>query len=306
MFGGEALEETLLYLFYQIVEAMNEFTASSATMGVEALGEPLVKGVIYFFKLFGYGLWGIGMIYAIFEFCLAYQTERTTFYGTGMNMLKSFIAVSLFTTLPVVLFHVSVDAYSALASALTTSAAGDPPTTMQLVQSFFQGALATVTNTIFSGPKAIKSVWDFITGAKDVGLPLPLQTIIQVVVMLYVVIKVYIGNLKRSGILLIMICTGSLHMISIPRGYTDGFSACCKQMIALCFTVFMQNILFTLGLIFMEDSTATYAMLGFLLAAAEVPRIAQAFGLETSTKANISGAAHTASSAVTMIKSFAK
>ena len=49
----------------------------------------------------------------------------------------------------------------------------------------------------------------------------------------YCVIKVFFANIKRGGILLILISVGSLHMFSIPRGYNDGFIGWCKQIIAL-------------------------------------------------------------------------
>ena len=52
------------------------------------------------------------------------------------------------------------------------------------------------------------------------------------VMMGYAVIKVFFGNLKRGGILLIQIAVGSLYMFSVPRGYIDGFTQWCKQAVS--------------------------------------------------------------------------
>ena len=77
-------------------------------------------------------------------------------------------------------------------------------------------------------------------------------------------------------------------MFNVPRGYFDAFFGWCKQVIALCFTAFFQNILYVLGILLMAD---TAYLPGFAL----LPRIAQQFGLDTSAKGNIMGAVHTVS-----------
>lgn len=61
---------------------------------------------------------------------------------------------------------------------------------------------------------------------------------------LYATVKVFFANVKRGGILLTLIGVGSLYMLNLPRGYSDGFNGWIKQVIALCFTSFMQTTLF--------------------------------------------------------------
>lgn len=309
MFAGEAIEEVISYIFYQIVEMMNQFTTTMSETGVSIFSDPNISALIQFFKWFASALWIIGCIMALMEFGIAYQTETTSFKGTGMNLLKSFIALNLFSTVPVLLYDFTVDIQGSISRVITQSAADATgvPGTMTLIQGFFASALNVFVNAMMPAQVGlIKSVWDFITGAKGSTAALPFQAIIQVFVMLYVVIKIFVGNLKRGGIMLIMIGTGSLHMLSLPRGYSDGFSAWCKQVVALCFTLFMQNIMFTLGLMLSKDSSAIYLTLGILLASAEVPRIAQMFGLDTSAKTNLSGAMQTASTAFSVVKMVAK
>ena len=116
------------------------------------------------------------------------------------------------------------------------------------------------------------------------------------ILMAYAVIKVFFSNLKRGGILLIQIAVGSLYMFSIPRGYTDGFTQWCKQVIGLCLSAFLQATILVAGLKVFSDKALLG--LGLMLAAGEVPRIAGAFGLDTTTRANIMSAVYTAQAAV--------
>jgi hypothetical protein len=124
----------------------------------------------------------------------------------------------------------------------------------------------------------------------------PIMLLFMIIMMGYAVIKVFFANLKRGGILLIQIAVGSLYMFSVPRGYIDGFVQWCKQIIGLCLTTFLQATILTAGLMVLKDHALLG--LGLMLAAGEVPRIAGAFGLDTSTKANMMSAVYTAQAAV--------
>jgi hypothetical protein len=115
---------------------------------------------------------------------------------------------------------------------------------------------------------------------------------------------VFFSNIKRGGILLTQISVGTLYMFSIPRGYADGFTQWCKQVIALCLTTFMQTSLLFLGL--MTWKTDMLLGLGVMLAANEVPRIAQTFGLDTSVRMNMMSVVHTTTTAVNLTRSLFK
>ena len=127
-----------------------------------------------------------------------------------------------------------------------------------------------------------------------------LMVIFCLALMAYAVIKVFFANLKRGGILLIQIAVGSLYMFSVPRGYGDGFIQWCKQVVGLCLTAFLQATILVAGLMVFKDHALLG--LGLMLSAGEIPRIAGAFGLDTTTRANISSAVYTAQSAVSMVR----
>ena len=128
-----------------------------------------------------------------------------------------------------------------------------------------------------------------------------LMVIFCLILMAYAVIKVFFANLKRGGILLIQIAVGSLYMFSIPRGYLDGFTQWCKQVIGLCLTAFLQATILVAGLLVVREQGLLG--LGLMLSAGEIPRVAGAFGMETSTKANMMSAVYTAQAAVNTTRS---
>ena len=114
----------------------------------------------------------------------------------------------------------------------------------------------------------------------------------------------FFANIKRGGILLIQMSVGALYMFSIPRGYADGFNQWCKQVIAICLTAFLQTTLLYLGLI--TFSANMLMGLGIMLAADEVPKIAQTFGLDSSVRVNMMNVVHATTTAVNLTRSVAK
>jgi len=104
--------------------------------------------------------------------------------------------------------------------------------------------------------------------------------------------------------LLVQMAVGSLYMFSVPRGYTDGFTQWIKQVAAICLTAFMQTTLLYLGLMTFPQNMLLG--LGIMLAANEVPKIAQQFGLDTSVRVNMMSVVHASSTAVNLSRTLAK
>jgi hypothetical protein len=188
---------------------------------------------------------------------------------------------------PVELYKLSVNLQASLTSGITGYGSGiDTLATNIINELSTAGTAADALNAgIFGGLNAITS---------------PILLLFIVIMMGYAVIKVFFSNLKRGGILLIQISVGSLYMFSVPRGYIDGFIQWCKQIIGLCLTTFLQATILVAGLMVIPDHCLLG--LGLMLSAGEVPRICGAFGLDTSTRANIMSAVYTAQAAVNTTK----
>ena len=77
------------------------------------------------------------------------------------------------------------------------------------------------------------------------------------------------------------IAVGSLYLFSVPRGYTDGFNQWMRQVVALCLTAFLQTTLLYVGLLTFRANM--FLGLGIMLAASEVPRIAQPLDFKKAT-----------------------
>ena len=131
-----------------------------------------------------------------------------------------------------------------------------------------------------------------------------LFNLLALIAFAYCVIKIFFANIKRGGILLIQMSVGALYMFSVPRGYADGFNQWMKQVAAICLTAFMQTTLLFLGLLTFPNNMLLG--LGIMLAANEVPRIAQQFGLDSSVKVNMMSVVHATTTAVNLTRSVAR
>jgi hypothetical protein len=156
-----------------------------------------------------------------------------------------------------------------------------------------------IITELSSGPDLTSAIGTGVFGGIS-SISNPFMGLFIIIMMGYAVIKVFFANLKRGGILLIQIAVGSLYMFSVPRGYIDGFMQWCKQIIGLCLTTFLQATILAAGLMVLR--TNALLGLGLMLSAGEVPRIAGAFGLDTSTRANVMSAVYTAQAAVNTTK----
>lgn len=248
-------------------------------MGVELFDLPWVQYVVQFFCQLGWALFTVSLVVCAFECAIEYSNGRGSIKQTALNAIKGFMAVSLFTTVPVRLYALAVS----LQGMLTAGIAG-----VGEIGTLGQEIVARFTTTEGLVESAEEIAFGNVTN--------PVMLIFCVVAMAYAVIKVFFANLKRGGILLIQIAVGSLYMFSIPRGYIDGFVQWVKQVIGLCLTAFLQATILVAGLLVFKDHLLLG--LGLMLSAGEVPRIAGTFGLDTTTRANIMSAVYTAQAAV--------
>ncbi len=90
-------------------------------------------------------------------------------------------------------------------------------------------------------------------------------------------------------------------MISVPRGFIDGFTGWSKQIIALSLTTFLQSVFLVAGLMVFKDSLLLG--IGLMMSANEIPRIADQFGLDTSTRGNMMSTIYATQSAMNIVKS---
>ena len=290
-FVASTVMDNLIDWFYgQVVGFLGNFFAEMGNMGVELFDLEWVQAIILFFSQLAWALFGVRLVVSAFEFGIEYSSGRGNLQQTAINALKGFMAVSLFTTVPVRLYALSVSLQGTFATGLTG----------------YGNSIGTVGEAIIADLQSVDSLTDMAGQTLDFGLSVltsPFMLLFCIILMAYAVIKVFFSNLKRGGILLIQIAVGSLYMFSVPRGYIDGFVQWIKQVIGLCLTAFLQSTILVAGLMVFKDHALLG--LGLMLSAGEVPRIAGTFGLDTTTHANIMSAVYTAQSAINITRSVA-
>ncbi|WP_041700880.1 conjugal transfer protein TrbL family protein [Clostridium kluyveri] len=292
MFIWDFVADTVLgqivdWIYGQIVGFLGNFFMQMGNMGADLFEMSWVQSIVLFFSYLAWALYGVGLVVAAFECGIEYQSGRGSIKDTALNAIKGFMAVGLFTTVPVELYKLSVSLQGSFTAGIT-GLGTDFGTVAQGIIASLQNAgnlEQAMTSNVFGGLNTITS---------------PIMMIFILILMGYAVIKVFFANLKRGGILLIQIAVGSLYMFSVPRGYIDGFVSWCKQVIGLCLTAFLQATVLISGLMVVKDHALLG--LGLMLAAGEIPRIAGQFGLDTSTKSNLMSTIYAAQTAVNMTR----
>lgn len=276
--ASSILEQITDWIFAKLVGFLGEFFANLGNMGAEIFDMNWVRAIVLFFSYLAWALFLVGVIVAVFECAIEYQSGRGNIKDVALNIIKGFFAVSLFSVLPVELYKLSIS-----------------------LQNTFVSEISLIEGTINGVGGLAMEKLSFITSIPNISVTIG---IFYAFLMGYSIIKVFFANLKRGGILLIQIAVGSLYVFGIPRGNVDGFIGWSKQIIALCFTAFMQTIVLIAGLMMCSDNVLLG--IGVMLATSEIPRIAGAFGLDTTTRANISSAIRSAQTAVTLVQKIAK
>lgn len=275
--------KTMLQWFYEtIYGAVADFFTVMGNMGADIFDLDWVKATIKLFTLFGWSLFIAGVAVAVFDVAIEYQCGRANIKTTAINILKGFFACSLIGIVPVELYKFCISLQNTFSQDLSRIFAGTQSLDLaSQSMSVLQGSFEVSTQVSFN-----------------------LFNLLALIAFAYCVIKIFFANIKRGGILLIQMAVGSLYMFSVPRGYADGFNQWMKQVAAICLTAFMQTTLLFLGLL--TFPTNMLLGLGIMLAANEVPRIAQQFGLDSSVKVNMMSVVHATTTAVNLTRSVAR
>lgn len=280
---SNAIWDAMLQWFYEtIYGAVADFFMMMGGMGADIFDLDWIQAAIRLFTLFGWSLFVAGTVVAIFDVAIEYQSGRANIKTTSLNILKGFFACSLIGVVPVELYKFCISLQNTFAHDLAAIFAGG--------QSL---DLAGQSTSVLVGCFAVGGT-----------VSINLFNILAMIAFAYCVIKIFFANIKRGGILLIQMSVGALYMFSVPRGYQDGFNQWMKQVIAICLTAFMQTTLLFLGLLTFPGNMLLG--LGIMLAANEVPRIAQQFGLDSSVRVNMMSVVHATTTAVNLSRSVAR
>lgn len=279
---SNSIWSTMLHWFYETVyNAIADFFTQMGNMGAEIFDLEWVQATVWLFTLFGWALFAAGVVVAVFDLAIEYQNGRANVKTTVLNILKGFFACSLIGIVPIELYKFCISLQNTFAEDLS--------------RLFADGKTYDLAGQSMAILEKQFSLQDQAMGS--------LFNLLILIAFAYCIIKVFFQNIKRGGILLVQMTVGSLYMFSVPRGYGDGFVQWMKQVAAICLTAFMQTTLLFLGLMTFPESMLLG--LGIMLAANEVPRIAQQFGLDSSVRVNMMSVAHATTTAINLTRTIA-
>ena len=116
------------WFYGQIVGFLGNFFSEMGNMGAELFAMSWVQSVVLFFSYLGWALFAIGLVVACFECGVEYSGGRGNVKETALNAIKGFLAVSLFTQVPVRLYVLAVSLQADLTAGITgfgTASIGD-------------------------------------------------------------------------------------------------------------------------------------------------------------------------------------
>lgn len=182
------------WIYEFIYGGVADFFTLISEMGASLFELSWVKGALEFFYLFGWSLFVAGLVVAVFEIAVEYQSQgRLNIKRQILPFLYGFMSVSLFTVVPVRLYLFTVNLQNTFAKDLAGIFVWE---TLDL-QELAVNALSSFDPVSSSQPSFL--------------------TLLALIALGYCVIKVFFSNIKRGGILITQMAVGSLYMFSIPR-----------------------------------------------------------------------------------------
>lgn len=116
MFIWDFVADTVLG---QIVGFLGDFFMQMGNMGADLFEMTWVQSIVLFFCYLAWALYAVGLVVGCFECGIEYQSGRGSIKDTALNAIKGFIAVGLFTTVPVELYKLSVSLQGSFTAGIT-------------------------------------------------------------------------------------------------------------------------------------------------------------------------------------------
>ena len=190
------LSQIIDWIYSQIMGFLGNFFAEMGNMGVELFTMNWVQSIVLFFSYLAWALYGTGLVVACFECGIEYSSGRGNLKETALNAIKGFMAVGLFTVVPVRLYELSVTLQGSLTAGITGYGTSIGQVATEIIDTLGDvESLTEMTSGSYFGFTSITS---------------PIMLLFCIILMAYAVIKVFFANLKRGGILLIQIAPSSL------------------------------------------------------------------------------------------------
>ena len=205
--ADKILGQIVDWFYGQVVGFLGNFFSEMGNMGAELFTMDWVQSIVLFFSYLAWALYGTGLVVACFETGVEYSSGRGNIRETALNAIKGFMAVSLFTVVPVRLYELCVSLQGTFTAALTGYGTSIGDVAGEVMKEF--NAVESISN-LTAGP-----LLGF--GSITSGI----MILFCIILMAYAIIKVFFANLKRGGILLIQIAVECI-ILSVNDTYMDA------------------------------------------------------------------------------------
>ena len=99
--ASTVLDEITNWIYGQTIGFLGNFFSEMGNMGAELFQMSWVQSIVLFFSRLAWALYVTGLVVACFECGIEYSSGRGNMKQTCLNAIKGFMAVSLFTVVPV-------------------------------------------------------------------------------------------------------------------------------------------------------------------------------------------------------------
>ena len=124
-FAANPIMDALMDWFYnQVVGFLGAFFAQMGNMGVELFELEWVDAVVLFFSQLGWALFGVSLVVSGFECGIEYISGRGNIQQAALNAIKGFLAVNLFTVVPIRLYALSVSLQGTMTKGISGAGGG--------------------------------------------------------------------------------------------------------------------------------------------------------------------------------------
>ena len=197
------MDNLLDWLYSQIVGFLGNFFAEMGNMGVELFEMSWVQSVVLFFNQLGWALFGVSLVVACFECGIEYSSGRGNIQQTALNAIKGFMAVSLFSIVPVRLYALSVS----LQGLMTTGLAGSGE------------SIGSVGTRIIEELMTTDTLEAAMIGSRFgiTAITSPIMLIFCIILMAYAVIKITMPGRHPAQIGMKNVTSASLSFIFFPN-----------------------------------------------------------------------------------------
>ena len=184
---GDVMDQIIDWVYGQLVGFLADFFAQMGNMGVELFEMSWVQSIVLFFSYLAWSLYVTGLVVSCFETGIEYQYGRGNIKDAALNAIKGFMAVSLFTTVPIELYKLSINLQASLTKGITGYGSGIGELATSIIGELRN--IGDLTNVGSSG------IFGGISNTNS-----PFMVLFIIILMGYAVIKVFFANLKRGRI----------------------------------------------------------------------------------------------------------